>query len=140
MRAVFSKIDRKGILRFLKYTSVGVGTFAFDLVLLYAFIEFFEVQYLVATAVAFVLAVSLNFFISSHFVFRGFTRTLLHAYIRFLGAASFALFAITALMFIAVDVFAVHFLVARILVAAVVGFCNYLFNLYLTFQVHGKHH
>lgn len=137
---MFRSIDRKGVVRFFKYTSVGLGTFIFDLALLYALTEWFFVEYLVSTIVSFVIAVSLNFFISSRVVFQGFTRNIWHAYVHFLGAAAMAAIAITLLMYVAVDLLGLYYIFARIGIAAIIGFCNYLFNLYATFEVDGKHH
>ena len=133
------RIDRPGIYRFLRYTSVGVGTFTFVLDLLFVFIDFFKMQYLVATAVAFVIAVSINFALSRSVAFRETERSIPVSYIGFLGIGTVALFVIMFSMYVAVDVFAFNYFVSRILIAIIVGFCNYLFNLYQTFNVAGRH-
>lgn len=132
-------IDQKGIYRFLRYTSVGVGTFAFDLLLLHLFIDVQGVNYLVATALAFVIAVSINFALSRAVAFRETIRSVPVSYVSFLAIGVAALATIMFSMYLAVDILELDYFISRILVATLVGFCNYLVNLYSTFDVAGKH-
>lgn len=125
--------------RFLKYVAVGGSTFAFDLLLIWILTEFFGVPYWLSTAVGFGIAVSINYFISRRLVFKGTTRSLHFGYLFFIlfagGGALFISSAVTLLVML----FGLHYLVARILIAGVVGLGNYLFNLHFNFRVAGKH-
>lgn len=132
-------IDRRGVNRFFRYTSVGVATFSFDLVLLFIFIDFLGIQYLVATAIAFIISVSINFALNRVVAFRETERSVPVSYIGFLGIGTLALLVIMVFMYLAVDVFQLNYLFSRVFVATLVGFCNYLINLYGTFDVAGKH-
>ena len=129
----------RGLRRFLRYALVGGSTFAFDLALIWMMTELFGVPYWLSTWLGFVIAVSLNYFISRRFVFRGTGRRIDHGYAFFilfaLGGAAFIAGAVTLL----VTLFGLHYLVARIGIAAIVGIGNYLFNLHFNFRVAGQH-
>lgn len=129
----------KGLARFLKYASVGCSTFLFDLFLLYVFIDFFKIYYVLATALAFGVAVSINYFISRRFVFKGTLRSVHAGYGVFLLIAGAGMGAVTGLMVVFVEVFHLPYLPARVIIAGIVGLWNYFMNLYVNFKVAGKH-
>ena len=130
----------RALRRFLKYTLVGGSTFAFDLLLIWLMTEFFGVPYWASTAIGFVIAVSINYFIARRFVFKGTERKIHHGYFYFIALAGGGAFLVTAAVTALVAAFALHYLVARILVACVMGMANYLFNLHFNFKVAGMHH
>ncbi len=129
----------KKLTRFLTYISIGVSTFILDLGLLFLFTETFGLQYLVATAIAFLLAVSLNYFLSRKFAFKGTERSLLHGYIYYMQFAIIGALFITFLMWLLSNYTDFHYVAIRTAIAAVVGIVNYLLNLYVNFKVVGKH-
>jgi putative flippase GtrA len=131
---------KKATQRFLKYSSVGVSTFLFDLFLLYVFIDFFQIYYVTATPIAFGIAVSINYFISRRFVFKGTLRSVHAGYGVFILIALTGMAAVTGLMYVLVDKFHMHYMPARVMTAGLVGIWNYLMNLYVNFKVAGKHH
>lgn len=132
------RIDAHGAKRFLKYLSVGVSTFLFDLTLLFIFIDFLGMHHVVAAGVAFLIAVSCNFLISRRFVFKGTARPPGKSYAAFIVIAGSGLLFVSGLMYVSVDILGLHYLVSRVLIAGVVGMWNYLMNLYLNFKVVGK--
>ena len=129
----------KGLVRFLKYASVGGSTFLFDLLLLYVFIDYFKIYYVLATAMAFGVAVSINYFASRRFVFKGTLRAVHEGYGIFILIALAGLGAVTGLMILFVEVFHLHYIPARVITAGIVGMWNYFMNLYVNFKVAGKH-
>jgi len=129
----------KGLTRFLKYTSVGVSTFLFDLFLLYLLTDYFKIHYALATPLAFGIAVSINYFISRRFVFKGTLRSIHAGYGVFLAIAGTGMAAVTGLMVVFVEVFHMEYLPARVIIAGLVGLWNYFMNLYVNFKVAGKH-
>jgi len=131
--------DKRAIKRFLKYSSVGVSTFILDLLLLSLFVEQLQWWYLIATIVAFLLAVSLNYFISRAYVFKGTSRSVHDGYTRFVSMAILGIILVAWGMKICVDLLEWNYLISRILIAAIVGMWNYLFNLFINFKVAGKH-
>lgn len=132
-------IDRQGTGRFLRYGGVGVGTFLFDLALLFILTDFWNVQYIIATGVAFLFAVSLNYFISRATVFHESKRPIERGYVNFLFFALVGMLLSMLGMYVLVSVFAFYYIYARIAVAAFVGMWNYLINLYVNFKVAGVH-
>jgi putative flippase GtrA len=131
-------IDRRGIKRFFKYSSVGFSTFLFDLFLLYLLTDIIGMQYLVAAGIAFLVAVSVNFLFSRTYVFKGSEQGVGIGYAQFLLIAGSGLLFVVGAMYVLVGVLGVPYLLARVGVAAITGFWNYLLNLYVNFKVAGK--
>lgn len=121
--------------RFVKYMMVGVSTFAFDLALLFVFADILGWNYLVAAGLSFLIAVSLNYFASRRFVFRHTERSVSAGYLMYLLIATIGLCAVVSLMALAVEVFDLHYLLARVIVAGAVGVWNYLMNAYVNFRI-----
>ncbi len=126
--------------RFLKYSFVGVSTFLFDLLCLFLLIDVFDVNYIVATGLAFLVAVSINYYISRKYVFKGTTRPFKVGYVFFIASSLLSLFIIMSCMYVMVEILAFNYLISRISVAGITGFGNYLLNLMVNFKVAGKHY
>ena len=129
---------KKGLKRFMKYGMIGFSTFAFDLLLLYIFIDFFSWNYIIATGTAFITAVSINYFFSRRFVFGGTLRSIHKGYFAFMSIACVGVLVAMSGMAILVGIFHFEFLISRIIIAGIVGVWNYLMNLYVNFKVVGK--
>lgn len=125
--------------RFVKYTFVGITTFLFDLLLLWFFVEILTLDYLLSAGSAFIIAVTVNYILSRRYVFRGSLRSVGIGYVNFILIAGFGLLFVIVGMYILVKFFAFSYVGARIMVAAVTGFWNYLMNLYVNFKVAEKH-
>lgn len=125
--------------RFLKYSTVGTTTFLFDLFLLWLFTDVMAINYLLAAGVAFVVAVSINYVLSRRYVFRDSLRSVGSGYVNFLLIAGMGLLFVVGGMYVLVEFFVLPFMAARVVIAAVTGFWNYLMNLYVNFSVVGKH-
>ncbi len=126
------------IARFLRYSLIGSSTFLLDLLLLFFLTDVLGWHYILSAAVGFVVAVSLNYSLSRRFVFQGTLRSVRAGYGIFLLIAVAGLVAITGLMALFVEVFGWNYLISRIVIALIVGFWNYLMNLYVNFKVAGK--
>lgn len=124
--------------RFARYTVVGTSTFAVDLALLYILIDFFAFNYLVGAGVSFMCAISINYFLSRNYVFKGTQRSLRSGYINFVGIALIGLLIVIVGMYVLVAILGVGYVAARFVVAVITGFWNYLLNLFVTFKVAGK--
>ena len=125
--------------RFLIYSSIGVSTFLFDLALLWVAIDVLSISYLIATPLAFLVAVSINYFISRKVVFRGTERTLGRGYLYFIILAGAGMAGTTLLMWALIELTGFHFAVIRVVIAGIIGIFTYLTNLYLNFKVVGVH-
>lgn len=127
------------IQRFLTYSVVGATTFAFDLALLFVLTDLFGVHYLSAAGGAFLIAVSCNYLISRRYVFKKTKTHLGRGYLNFFCIAGVGLLIVTGGMYILTTQLGVNYYIARIGIAGLTGFWNYLLNLYLNFKVAGSH-
>jgi putative flippase GtrA len=125
--------------RFVTYSFVGASTFALDLLLLFILTDVAKVNYIAAAGGAFVVAISLNYFLSRTYVFKGSERTVQSGYVNFLGIAFVGLLLVMGGMYVLVSVLGFNYLVSRIGIAGLTGFWNYLINLFVNFDVAGKH-
>jgi putative flippase GtrA len=124
--------------RFFRYTAVGGLTFLFDLSLLWIQIEKFHVYYLHAAVSSFLVAVSVNFFLSRRWVFKGSARRLSAGYLYFLKTAVAGALMTGLFMWILSTTTQGHYLLLRIIIAAIIGTGNYMIHLYLNFRVAGQ--
>ena len=131
-------IRKQEWIRFLRYSTVGVLTFGLDLCILYVLTEVFHVFYLYAIAVGFTVGITVNYTICRPWVFKHTERTLHLGYWYFVGAGFVALLVILSSVGLLVGTFGVPLFVARVIVSGIVGYGNYLMNLYWNFKVVGK--
>lgn len=139
MRSVFALLSAPALRRFFRYATVGFLTFCFDLLLLVLFIEVFGIPFFIATPLCFAIAVSANYVLSRLHVFPGTARSLHAGYAYFLIAGGAGAIASTSGVALLVLYGGFHYFPARIMVAALVGMANYLFNLRFNFRVMGLH-
>jgi len=132
-------IQKPSVLRFLRYTLVGGSTLLFDLALLYLVTTYLGVPYYIATPLAFLVAVSINYMVSRRFVFKGTERGHVYGYSYFITAALVGAGITTLGVTVLVTYAGLYFMFARVLIACVVGIGNYLFNLFYNFKVVGVH-
>jgi putative flippase GtrA len=97
------------------------------------------VNYIIATGLAFLIAVTLNYLLSRKFVFNKTETLYLKGYIQFILVASIGVTLTIAGMYALVTLIGVYYLLARCLISSLVGIGNYLFNLYCNFKVVGEH-
>ena len=130
----------RAVIRFCKYSSIGVSAFLLDLLLFYILINFFSVNYLVATGIAFLLAISINYHFSKRFVFKGTKQKKIRGYSNFLLIAGIGLLFLELLMILFVEVLGLDQITSRVIAGGIVGVWNYLMNLFVNFKVAGKHY
>ncbi|HEV7121605.1 MAG TPA: GtrA family protein [Candidatus Paceibacterota bacterium] len=123
----------------MRYAAVGVSTLLFDLGILYVAVSVLEIPYYVATPSTFLIAVSGNYVLSRHFVFKDSIRSWHGGYAYFSVAAILGAFVTTTLVVAMVSSFGLYYLMARVLVSGLIGLGNYVFNLYFNFKVVGQH-
>ncbi len=132
-------LQHKGAYRFVKYVSVGVSTFLFDMLLIYIATSLFGVPYYISTPIAFWVALTLNYALSRKYVFKGTERKMHHGYAVYIAGGIFGGLLITSAVAFLVEYVGLHFIIARCLVSACVGIGGYIFNLYVNFKVAGRH-
>lgn len=125
--------------RFLQYSLIGLGTFLFDLALLFFLTQTGGLSPVVAAGGSFLVAISINYVLSRRFVFVGTTRSHEAGYPYFLIIAGVGLLFVTAGMHVLVERLGMYYLLARVLIAALTGVWNYTMNLFFNFKVAGTH-
>lgn len=129
----------KTFIRFLKYFIVGFSTFLLDLALLYSLTSLLSFNYLWSAGVSYLIAVSINYILSRKLVFSQTERPLDTGYYFFVLIALVGALAVMGFMALLVSTLGFNYVVARILVAGLIGMGNYLINLFLNFKVAGIH-
>ena len=99
--------------RFVRYAGIGMSTLTFDLLLIALLTQLFGVPYYLSTPLGFVVAVSINYFLSRRFVFVGTERPMHHGYGYFIAIAFIGAVAITGAVYLLVTYLALNYLVAR---------------------------
>lgn len=118
----------------VRNTVVGTSVFALDLLLLWALVECFAVDKLVAATIGFLTASSLHYALGRSWIFRGTSRHVLSGYFYFLINAGVGL-AITILMFAAfIRWTTIDYLVARVIVSLFAGLATFLLNALFNFR------
>jgi putative flippase GtrA len=125
--------------RFLHYSLIGLGTFLFDLALLTSLTRFGGFNPVWTAGVSFLVAVSINYALSRHYIFIGTTRGHKTGYPYFILIAGVGLLFVTGSMYVLVTRLGWYYLVARVAIAAVTGIWNYTMNLFFNFKVAGFH-
>lgn len=133
-------VHHKGAHRFLRYLTVGISTFLFDMLLIWIATSLFGVPYYISTPVAFWIALTINYALSRKYVFTGTERRVHHGYAFYIAGGIFGGLLITSAVAFLVEGLGLHYLIARCLVSACVGLGGYIFNLYINFKVAGQHH
>ena len=135
---MFNKLP-KTLTRFLKYSFVGTSTFALDLVILTVLVEIFSLPSVWSAGIGFLVAISINYYLSRKYVFKGTLRGVHSGYVHFLVIGAVGLMFVMGSMYILTVLFHYNYLIVRIIIGIITGFWNYLLNLYVNFQVAGKH-
>ena len=125
----------RSLKRFVQYSLLGFGTFLLDILLLYVLKEYVGINYLIATAIGFIVGVSLNYVLSRKYVFHGSERSYRAGYGYFFLIAGVGLAFISVGMYVLVTVLSLNYLFSRVGIAALVGIWNYTMNLFFNFKV-----
>ncbi len=125
----------QSLARFCRYTTIGMPTFLFDLYLLFVLTSIVGLSPVTSAGISFFIAISLNYSLSKHYVFKDTTRGTTSTYLLFLLIGGIGLFLVTSLMYVCVEMLGWNYMISRILIAVIVGFWNYFMNLRVNFRV-----
>ena len=123
------------VYRGFKYSLASGSTFLLDLAIVFTLILLFNVHYIAAVVVGFVIGLSVNYFISYHLVFTGTTQVHRFGYPYFLTIGIITIIVVLAIVYLLVNFFNVDVFVARILAALIGGTINFLANTFFNFKV-----
>jgi len=127
----FKKLFRRGI----SYGAVGFSTFLLDIAIIWALLEWTTIPYPVAIAVGFFIGVSINYYISYHWVYAGTAQTFYHGYSIFIILAVIGLSLITLGTTVLVEFFNLPIYIARVIVGLLVGTTGFIINTFFNFKL-----
>jgi len=131
----FAKEERK---RGWRYLMVGTFTFAIDLILLYILVEFGGMREFISAGIAFAIVTTLNYLLNRKFAFSGTQTNLVKGFRYFILFALGGVLVISGLMYLAVDVWELNYIISRWVIAVIVGIITYFFNYFFTFKLHER--
>ena len=118
-----------------QYSVVGIGTFILDLAIIYALTNTKTTSDTTALVIGFGTGITINYLLSYYWVYRGTKRHFLTGFIIFLTLAILGSVCIVFATHALISHFALPLLIARTIVAAAVGFCNFLINTFFNFRL-----
>ena len=127
-------ISRKAGWMLVRNTVVSCGVFAFDLVLLWALVQFLGMDKVLAAALAFIAANTIHYGFGRTWIFRGTERGVASGYAYFLVNAGVGLVITIGLFAAMLRWTPINYLVARTLVSVVAGLTVFLLNAILNFR------
>lgn len=118
----------------MRYASVGALSAFFDFGTLFILTDFVGLHYLASATIAFICGGSINYLFNKRWTFRsdGQHRKQLPV---FFTLATLGLIINNNIMYISVEALHLHYLLAKVLAAAIVTFWNFFGNRYLTFRI-----
>lgn len=125
----------KVLVRFLKYNFIGIATFLFDLLLISFFARTLGFPDLLAVAVAFVIAATINYSINRCWAFHKTMREIVAGYAYFFMIVSVALVLTLIGTYLLTTYTELSLLLSRIVVATAIGLGNFLAQSLITFRL-----
>lgn len=125
-------------IQLIRYGFVGATAFIADFGSLFILTEYAGVHYQLSAAFAFIIGLTINYFLSIRWVFNstGYER---HQLMEFLGFAIVGVIGLglnALIMYLAVDLVSLHYMAAKLISTAIVFFWNFLGRKLLTSNIH----
>ncbi|MBT4516531.1 MAG: GtrA family protein [Candidatus Komeilibacteria bacterium] len=119
---------------FGKYATAGFIAAVIDFSILFVLTDFVGLHYLVSASISFMFAATVNYWINRHWTFKssGKRRKQLPV---FFTIAILGLILNNNIIYMSVEQFKLHYLLGKLLAAAIVTFWNFFGNKYLTFRI-----
>src|SRR3989338_9004034 len=124
---------RQADAHFIKYQAVSFGTFLADLVVIALLMFVFNVNYLIATALGFLTAVALSFFINRRWSFRKWVHTGRVAVSLFVGLVTLSV--VVFVTYVGVSQIEAPYVEARLVAALIGAVVSYVGDALFTFEV-----
>ena len=135
MSEIVSRLaERRTAVLLGRNTVASVATFAVDIALLGLLVEVLGLVYLPAAAIAFLLAMTVQYALSRVWVFRRSDRGMATGYFYFLVNAGIGLVTTLAMLFALVELAGLFYIVARVIASVVSGLVMFLLNAVYNFK------
>lgn len=133
----FHLLNRNENLRqLIVYLFIGGGSALTDLILLFIFVDLFNIYYLIAQTLSFTIVSTVAFFLHKKYTFRHKSKSGdKWRYTLFILIAGTGLLWSLFFLYLFVSVLNLHYLLAAVLVKFIVLVWNFLMNKFVTFRV-----
>ena len=121
--------------RFIHFSTIGVLAFLIDLAILSFLTEIANVPYLASAAISFVCATTMQYTLVRKQAFKETKNKHQKSYSSFMAIALLNLLIILATLWIAVELLHLNYLLARIVIAGLVGIWNFIATAKFAFDV-----
>lgn len=135
MQKTDGALSQRLLKRLIKYSSVGMGTYMLDILIIAFLVFVFSAPERFAVGLGFLIGITTNYLVSYYWVFRGTHRNKFVGYAIFVVLAIVGIFAITESVIFLTEQYDMHLLIARTIVAAFVGLINFLVNTFFNFKL-----
>lgn len=122
------------IIRFVRYITVGAIMLILNLLLVWGFVQFWDMHYLVASSFAFLLESVAAFYANRRWTFQT-TTGFRSGYMRFMTIAFYSFLLVLLVTYGLVHFLAFHYVWARTVSTVVTGFIGYFLDMKITFRV-----
>ena len=123
------------LIQLFRYTFVGGFAFIFDFGLLYILTEYFNIYYLVSAAIAFLLGLTINYFLSVIWIFKN--RSIKSKYVEFVVFALIGIVGLALNEFIIwffTEIINTHYLYSKLISTALVYLWNFFIRKFTLFR------
>lgn len=124
----------KRFIPLFKWILSGGLAFCVDVTLLFILVEKVHLYYLFAVTLAFLTSATLNYTISGLTIFRNAQHSIRRSYTTFMSVSLVGLLCITVSMYIFVEIFHIHYLLSRFILAATLGVSSFFVHKYFSFK------
>ena len=119
-------MKRDQLFEMLRFAIVGGASFVVDYALLYACTEWLGIHYLYSAAISFTVSVVINYWLCVTFVFTGAGKQTGKQAVLFIGSSIVGLGINQLCMWLFVEKFGLHYMLAKIGATFIVMFWNYV--------------
>lgn len=122
------------IINFIKYTMVGTLGLVLDMTTLYLLVEYAHFPVLIATALAFMVAIVNNFILHKFWTFRDKSKHIKRQFTAFFVISVFNFIITIGCMYIFYDLLHIWYMFAKFITAIIVLIFSYIANRIFTFK------
>lgn len=123
-----------GIVTFIRYTLVAIIGLVCDMTTLFLLVEYVEFPVLLATALAFMVAVIVNFNLHKRWTFHDHSNNLKRQFTSFFVISMVNFVLTLVFMYIFVDIVSLWYILAKLITATLVLIFSYIMNRLWTFK------
>jgi len=131
---MFEFLSKTFILKFLKFSAVGLSGLFVDYAFTYLFKEIFKVQKYISNSIGFTIAASSNYVLNRIWTFESENPDIAVEYTEFLVISLIGLGLNNLILWFIVSKFKLNFYLAKFFAICVVTLWNFLANFFITFN------